>query len=322
MAGGEGLLEAAQQQASLIPYKNIALAQNSANMFTNAFYKAAEISGQRQKLENQLINLETNSRLREQQQELNLTKMQMDYGFKTQDLNRKYDQMAMTASYQDRISALKEQELKNKFGQVSNLIDRGAQYSDEVAALNQRVTPGTRQWGAEYQNIHTKYQDFLQTAQGQRLDNDNMQYHKQGAMQMHRDAGEAKDKFYANLAAIGKSKEFNLDDFTVGKWGTNPDGSKWIATDKTTGARLSPEEVKATNSKNVNFHTIDPTNYKLFKSMSGSVMKYASGDPTSQPDVITSGKPIDKPTAREFYRQAGGDKQKAMQLAQDAGYDF
>ncbi|NLX97613.1 MAG: hypothetical protein GXY83_15705 [Rhodopirellula sp.] len=42
------------------------------------------------------------------------------------------------------------------------------------------------------------------------------------------------------------------------------------------------------------------------------------GGPTSRPQ----GKPLDRETALEFYRQAGGDKEKARQLAIEAGYQL
>ena len=261
-----------------------------AGTFMNAFFKASQVSAQKQKLETQLMAMETNSRLREQQQALNLTKMQMDYGFKTAANERAIERLSMDSAYKDRSMALSQQNSANKYEQGQNLLNRGAQYSDEVAALNQTAEPGTRAWGAGYQAIHTKYQDFLQTPQGQRLDNDNIQWHTQGALQRHRDASEAHQKFQDNLTAIGKSKDFNLDDFTHGQWGTKgtTGGSKWIATDKN-GARLSPEQVDAMpnpTAAGVQFHTLDPANYRLQKSLADSVMKYAGGDPNKQPDIV------------------------------------
>jgi hypothetical protein len=280
MAGGTGLEEPG--------WPNLQSGPPAGALFMNAFAKASDVNMRKQRLEQQLIQMDMNMKLSQDKNEREIQKMAMDYGFKTAGLQRQYDAMAMDSAYKDRMMALKEQDSKNKFDAGMNLVDQGAQYSDEVAALNQKYEPGTRAWGAAYQAIHTKYQGFLQTPQGQRLDNDNVQNHKFGALSRHRDAADAKNQFYANLAAIGKSKDFNLDDFVSGKWGTTgtTGGDKWIATDKTTGQRLSPEEVAKVNSKNVAFHTMDPANYKLHKMLADNVMKYASGDPGTQPDIV------------------------------------
>jgi hypothetical protein len=70
---------------------------------------------------------------------------------------------------------------------------------------------------------------------------------------------------------------------------------------------------------------INPNRYNESQQEDMPVQKKSQSTPKTEKKTITK-KPVkgklDKETAREYYQKAGGDKNKAMQMAKDDGYEF
>lgn len=111
---GGGALEAQQQIAAGIPYRNIAQ-RNPAEQFLSAFFTAHQINARRQQLENQLLKMDMDSRFKEQEYERRVAQMNMTAVLQTAEHNRKMQGMedameraAAGLQMKDRIQSWKE----------------------------------------------------------------------------------------------------------------------------------------------------------------------------------------------------------------------
>lgn len=112
--GGGGALEAQQQIAASIPYRNIAQ-RNPAEQFLSAFYTARQVNAQRQRLEQQLLKMDLDAKFKEQAHELGVARLETMAALQTAEHNRKMqgmeDQMERAAAgmqMKDRIQSWKE----------------------------------------------------------------------------------------------------------------------------------------------------------------------------------------------------------------------
>jgi hypothetical protein len=201
------------------------------------------------------------------------------------------------ADIRERTAQLHETVVGNKLDEIKTGTDATKSLSDQVSKLREQHDPGTIEYQTGLQDIIDENKDAMNTKPGAALVKMYRDEHRQATNKLHQDAKQARDDFLDNLNAFGKSKEFTIDDFRQpdsvwGKTGSN----RWIAVDRATKQRLTPQEVKDRNSQGVDFHTLTDDQYRVQKKSFDRVNKYLSGDPSNLPPVSTG----PKPTARDI----------------------
>lgn len=104
MANGGGALEAQQQIAASIPYRNLSL-QNPAEKFLSAFFTAAQVGNQRRRLEETMMKMDLDAKFKEMQHELGIARLEQTAAYQAAEYNRKIqgmdDQMTRFATAQE-----------------------------------------------------------------------------------------------------------------------------------------------------------------------------------------------------------------------------
>lgn len=90
--GGGGALEAQQQIAASIPYRNLAQ-RNPAEQFLSAFFTASQVGNQRRRLEEQLMKMDLDAKFKEQAHELGVARLETMAALQTAEHNRKMQGM-------------------------------------------------------------------------------------------------------------------------------------------------------------------------------------------------------------------------------------
>lgn len=115
-------------------------------------------------------------------------------------------------------------------------------------------------------------------------------------------------------------------DPTTGAWTPQDNGTHWRFKAKTTGETVTlPKNEVAPFLRR--FRALQPgfkgaDVYKGATSIPAPVQPKINGTPFAEPDLPVPEKPLDPGTAKAILQEAGGDKNKARELARQRGYSF
>ncbi len=280
-----------QQQAiaAKIPFENIGL-RNPAETFLSAYMLATQINAKKQQMQNAIakLGLENEALNIKSNQNQNIYQLRLQ-------------QMQNADQASDTAHQIQLQRANNESDHWRNMRDIGME--------NNRVKDERTKLYSE--KVAATLADQTEKAAKQRLLNFNAEAgNVPGGLGLPADAFENPDILKGDTNAPGWHVDPNKPDYRYYNKPLSDNAGQPIM-DSSGKQRLHP----------ITVHN------NTFNRLKNTYDDLRSGGPTSRQvpaadETVPTTKPLDATTAKGFLQQAGGDKVKARQMAQDAGYTF
>jgi hypothetical protein len=311
--------------------------EDTGTKMINAFASGVAINAKRQQVEAQLQKLA----LAQERMNLQDGWKERDFNYKMQEAGVKdeYNQAKLGISYdhlnlaQDRLGYEKEK-ADDMFNIATLKQAKDAEYSKANSSMIQDFADnpypaGTTQAKAWVEDKKNDYSDWLDNTHVGSTLNAERRRQTQEATRLHRDASDAMNFFQKdrNLTIGTTPTDKMIAEQPEAMWGIDrKKGTRWVAynaqgpVDPSVASGKGQEELA---KMKIFKKEIPSDDYDRLRKGAENLKRYLPGGelfPAPVDGAIT--KPMTPDVAKDFIQQAGGNKDKARELARQAGYTF
>ena len=295
---GESLLEAAQSEASKIPYKNIALNQNSLELALNAFAKTAQVNHQKLALQQQIEALNYKMQRDSEDSQFDHEKFAWQQKYQAGEQARKIDALGVQAYYADQRNQRQQDTFNLVTARKATQEEQAGQFQSELTAAAAESPPGSQEFQNKLALIKDKYASVIPTPAGDKVLRHFDAEQNAAAMQAHRHANDLRKNFDSSLQMSGQG--FSRQDFLQPEsiWGTDK-GNKFIAeypvdsgNGKISWQAINPSELEKLSVEdqqkqypNLRFKTMPEKNYNSLRAMHNRILAIGGPDLSEKPAV-------------------------------------